>query len=73
MCLRSLHVFDKAGNVFPYCKAFVLILPVRFVTEDDALTEEQINGILNAKPDLDGDGLVTSMDVTAILKRKETL
>ena len=49
------------------------MLLARFIAEDTELTAEQIDGILNNEPDYDGDGLVTIMDVTAILKRKETI
>ena len=47
------------------------VLLARFVTEDDTLTEEQVDGILNEKPDLDEDGLVTVLDIRAILKKLE--
>ncbi len=45
------------------------VLLTRFASEDDTLTEEQIDGIVKAKPDQDGDGIVTLLDVTAILKK----
>ncbi|MBQ8921483.1 MAG: hypothetical protein IJ060_04900 [Oscillospiraceae bacterium] len=45
------------------------VLLARFVNEDAALTAEQIDGILKAEPDYDGDGLVTIMDITALLEK----
>lgn len=35
------------------------------------LTKVQINAVLNADPDYDGDGLATVMDVYALLKNLE--
>lgn len=45
------------------------VLPARFITEDSTLTGEQIGGILNHEPDYDVDGLVTIMDITALLEK----
>ena len=47
------------------------VMLARFVTEDDTLTEEQIDNIVQAKPDQDNDGVVTLLDVVAILKKRE--
>ena len=44
------------------------VLLARFVSEDTTLTEEEIYKILIAEPDYDDDGLVTILDVTALLK-----
>ena len=44
------------------------VLLARLVSEDTTLTEEEIYKILIAEPDYDGDGLVTILDVTALLK-----
>ena len=40
----------------------------RFVSEDTALNAEEIGNILAAEPDYDIDGVVTILDVTALLK-----
>ena len=40
----------------------------RFVSEDTTLTEEEIDKILIAEPDYDGDGLVTILNMTTLLK-----
>lgn len=45
------------------------VLLARFVGEDTALTGTQIAKIIIYEPDYDGDGLVTIMDVTAILRK----
>lgn len=45
------------------------VLLARFVGEDTALTGTQIAKIIIHEPDFDGDGLVTIMDVTAILRK----
>ena len=45
------------------------VLLARFVAEDTALTEIQIEEIINHEPDYDDDGLVTSMDIAAILRK----
>ena len=45
------------------------VLLARFLVEDTALTAEQIAEILNHEPDFDDDGLLTIMDVTALLKK----
>ena len=44
------------------------VLLARFVAEDSALTDAQIEGIINHTPDYDGDGLATMLDVTVFLK-----
>lgn len=46
------------------------VLLARFVAEDSALTNAQIEGIINHTPDYDGDGLATMLDVTAFLKKR---
>ena len=43
------------------------VLLARFTAEDSALTNNQISRILDAAPDYDGDGLVTVLDLTALL------
>ena len=45
------------------------VLLTRFVSEDTALTDEQIDKILNAEPNQDEDGLVTILDVFALLNK----
>ena len=45
------------------------VLLARFVSEDTALTDEQIEKILDASPDQDEDGLVTILDVFALLNK----
>lgn len=45
------------------------VLLARFAAEDTALTEIQIEEIINHEPDYDDDGLVTSMDIAAILRK----
>lgn len=45
------------------------VLPARFVGEDDTLSDAQMLVLLNAEPDLNADGLVTILDVTASLKK----
>jgi hypothetical protein len=43
----------------------------RFLAEDDSLTADEIAGILNAKPDCDEDGMVTILDIRALLRKLE--
>ena len=45
------------------------VLLARFISEDTTLTDGQIGKILDAEPDFDGDGLVTILDVAALLKK----
>ena len=45
------------------------VLLARFIGEDTSLTDEQAGKILNAEPDYDSDGLVTILDLTALLKK----
>ena len=45
------------------------VLLARFVSEDTTVTEEELDKILTAEPDSDGDGLITIRDVAAILKK----
>lgn len=47
------------------------VMLARFAGEDTELTKVQINAVLNVDPDYDGDGLVTVMDVYALLKNLE--
>ena len=47
------------------------VLLARFVGEDDTLNDAQRLGLQNADPDLDSDGLVTVLDVKALLKMLE--
>lgn len=44
-----------------------IVLLTGFIAEDKALTDQQINGVLQAKPDRDGDGQVTMLDITVLL------
>ncbi len=48
------------------------VLLARFISEDTALTSEQIAAILNHEPDFDGDGIVTIRDVSEMLKQLGT-
>jgi hypothetical protein len=45
------------------------VLLARFVAEDETLTPEQLEGILNAKPDQDEDELITVSDVVVLLAK----
>ena len=45
------------------------VLLARFVGEDSTLTDKQIDKILNAEPNQDEDGLVTILDVFALLNK----
>ena len=47
------------------------VLLARFIAEDTALTDAQIEEIIRHEPDYDGDGLVTMQDVTALLRSTE--
>ena len=47
------------------------VLLARFVSEDTTLKAEEISKILDGEPDQDADGLVTVLDVNAILKKLE--
>ena len=44
------------------------VMLARFISEDTALTDGQIAAILKTEPDYDSDGLVTILDVAALLK-----
>ena len=46
------------------------VILARFVSEDDTLKAEQIDNIVQAKPDQDDDGIVTLLDVITILKKR---
>ncbi|MBP0986754.1 MAG: hypothetical protein J6S92_00515, partial [Oscillospiraceae bacterium] len=48
------------------------VLLMRLVAEDTTLTEEEVDKILIAEPDYDGDGLVMILDVTVFLKDLST-
>ena len=43
----------------------------RIISEDDTLTEEEIAVILAAKPDTDEDGMLTLLDLRAMVKKLE--
>ena len=43
-----------------------------FAAVNSALTDAQIEEIINHEPDYDGDGLLTIMDVAAILRKLES-
>ena len=45
------------------------VLLARFVEEDATLTDEEMDRIVNAEPVQDEVGLVTILDVTAILRK----
>ena len=45
------------------------VLLARYIAEDTTLTVQQTTGLLRAEPDYDGDGLVTVLDVRALLKK----
>ena len=45
------------------------VLLARFVAEDAALTDEQMEAIISHAPDYDGDGLAAMPDVKAVLKK----
>ena len=45
------------------------VLLARFLAEDTAMTDGQIDGVLHAEPDYDSDGFVTLFDVYALLKK----
>jgi hypothetical protein len=45
------------------------VLLACFISEDTTLTDGQIGKILDAEPHFDGDGLVTILDVAALLKK----
>lgn len=45
------------------------VLLARFLGEDTTLTDDQVQGILDAEPDYDSDGLITIIDVAAILRK----
>ena len=45
----------------------VAVLLIRFITEDDSLTQAEIDGILSGKPDINGDGIASLPDVRALL------
>ena len=45
------------------------MLLARFLAEDTAMTDGQIDGVLHAEPDYDSDGFVTLFDVYALLKK----
>ncbi len=47
------------------------VMLARFLAEDDSLTADEIAGILNAKPDCDEDGMVTILDIRALLRKLE--
>ena len=47
------------------------VLYARFIGEDTELTNEQIEMLLKAEPDQNKDGLVTILDMAAILKKLE--
>ena len=47
------------------------VMLARFLAEDDSLTADEIAGILNAKPDRDEDGMVTILDIRALLRKLE--
>ena len=47
------------------------VLLARFIAEDTALTDAQIEEIIRHEPDYDSDGLVTMQDVTALLRSTE--
>ena len=66
---RVIPVMDADFNGDGSLDVADAVLLTRFASEDDTLTEEQIDGIVKAKPDQDGDGIVTLLDVTAILKK----
>lgn len=44
------------------------VLLARFAGEDQVLTDGQLDGILNAQPDQDHDGVVTVLDVVCYLQ-----
>ncbi|MBR4201854.1 MAG: hypothetical protein IKQ91_11425 [Oscillospiraceae bacterium] len=48
------------------------VLLARFIGEDQTLTDEQLRKLFAAKPDQNEDGLVTLMDLKALLKKIET-
>ena len=47
------------------------VLLARFLAEDETLTDQEIDNIINRDPDYDEDSLVTILDVVAILKKLE--
>ena len=48
------------------------VLLARFIAEDNALTEGLLDGITDENPDYDGDGIVTVLDIRALIKKSET-
>lgn len=47
------------------------VMYARFIGEDTTLTNAQLDSILKAEPDQNNDGLMTILDMTAILKKLE--